>query len=83
MSRTFAALILVLCTFLWGIAFLFQKGAMQHMGPLTFTAIRYFIGAALVAPLAISEYRKRILEKMKLDSNAELIHYGLKHGLVE
>lgn len=31
----------------------------------------------------VSEYRKRILEKMKLDSNAELIHYGLKHGLVE
>jgi drug/metabolite transporter (DMT)-like permease len=60
MSRTVAALILVLCTFLWGIAFLFQKGAMQHMGPLTFTAIRYFIGAILVAPLALSEYRKRI-----------------------
>lgn len=31
----------------------------------------------------VSEYRKRILEKMKLESNAELIHYGLKHGLVE
>lgn len=60
MSRTFAALILVLCTFLWGMAFVFQKGAMQHMGPLTFTAIRYFIGAALVAPLALAEYRKRI-----------------------
>lgn len=31
----------------------------------------------------VSEYRKRLLEKMKLDNNAELIHYGLKHGLVE
>lgn len=31
----------------------------------------------------VSEYRKRILEKMKLHSNAELIHYGLKHGLVD
>jgi drug/metabolite transporter (DMT)-like permease len=60
MSRTFAALILVLCTFLWGMAFVFQKGAMQHMGPLTFTAIRYFIGAILVAPLALIEYRRRI-----------------------
>ncbi|MBV2234757.1 MAG: response regulator transcription factor [Sterolibacterium sp.] len=31
----------------------------------------------------VSEYRKRLLDKMKLESNAELIHYGLKHGLVE
>ncbi len=31
----------------------------------------------------VSEYRKRMLDKMKMESNAELIHYGLKHGLVE
>lgn len=62
MSRTLAALTLVLCTFLWGISFVFQKGAMEHMGPLTFTAIRYFIGAVLVAPFALAEYRRRIAD---------------------
>lgn len=31
----------------------------------------------------VSEYRKRLLEKMRLETNAELIHYGLRHGLVE
>jgi DNA-binding NarL/FixJ family response regulator len=31
----------------------------------------------------VSEYRKRLLEKMHLETNAELIHYGLRHGLVE
>ncbi len=31
----------------------------------------------------ISVYRARLLEKMKLRNNAELTHYGLKHGLVE
>ncbi len=31
----------------------------------------------------VSEYRKRMLDKMRMESNAELIHYGLKHGLVE
>lgn len=31
----------------------------------------------------VSEYRKRVLDKMKLESNAEVIHYGLRHGLVE
>lgn len=31
----------------------------------------------------ISTYRSRILEKMKMRTNAELTHYALKHGLVE
>ncbi len=59
MSRPVAALLLIVCTLLWGVAFLFQKGAMAHMGPLIFTAIRYTIGTALVAPLAWAEYRRR------------------------
>jgi drug/metabolite transporter (DMT)-like permease len=54
-----AVLTLVVCTFLWGFAFLFQKGAMAHMGPLTFTAIRYTIGTLLVLPLALREYRRQ------------------------
>lgn len=31
----------------------------------------------------VSEYRKRILEKMKLKNTGELIRYGVEHGLVE
>ncbi|MBL8439321.1 MAG: response regulator transcription factor [Zoogloeaceae bacterium] len=31
----------------------------------------------------VSVYRARLLEKMRLRNNAELTHYGLKHGLVE
>jgi DNA-binding NarL/FixJ family response regulator len=31
----------------------------------------------------VSVYRARLLEKMKLKNNAELTHYGLKHGLVD
>lgn len=61
MSRSLAVLLLIICTMLWGLAFLFQKGAMAHMGPLVFTAIRYTIGTLLVLPLAIREYRRQIL----------------------
>ena len=60
MSRPLAVATLILCTFLWGIAFVFQKGAMAYMGPLVFTAIRYTIGTLLVLPLAIREYRRQI-----------------------
>jgi DNA-binding NarL/FixJ family response regulator len=31
----------------------------------------------------ISTYRSRILEKMNMKNNAEIIHYAIKHGLVE
>lgn len=31
----------------------------------------------------VSVYRARLLEKMRLSNNAELTHYGLKHGLVD
>jgi two-component system invasion response regulator UvrY len=31
----------------------------------------------------ISTYRSRILEKMNMKNNADIIHYAIKHGLVE
>ena len=44
---------------LWGFGFVAQKSAMQAMGPLTFSAVRYFLGAVLVTPLAFIEYRRQ------------------------
>jgi len=31
----------------------------------------------------VSTYRARILEKMRMQNNAELIHYAIQNGLVE
>ena len=62
MSRTVAASLLLLCAFLWGMSFLAQKSAMFYMGPLTFTFVRYFIGTAVVLPLAVAEYRRQKLK---------------------
>jgi DNA-binding NarL/FixJ family response regulator len=31
----------------------------------------------------ISTYRSRILEKMQMKTNAEVMHYAVKHGLVD
>ncbi|HEX4297878.1 MAG TPA: DMT family transporter [Devosia sp.] len=59
MSRPLAVLLLVICTMLWGFAFVAQKTAMGAMGPLTFSAVRYLLGALLVAPFAVWEYRRR------------------------
>lgn len=59
MSRPFAVLCLLLCTMLWGFAFIAQKTAMQTMGPLTFSALRYMLGTLLLAPFAFAEYQRQ------------------------
>ena len=59
MSRPVATLLLLICTMLWGFAFIAQKSAMDSMGPLTFTGLRYLLGGLLVLPLALREKRRR------------------------
>jgi Predicted permease, DMT superfamily len=59
MSRPVAALFLLICTMLWGFAFIAQKSAMDSMGPLTFAGVRYLLGGLLVLPLALWERRRR------------------------
>ncbi|WP_332688779.1 DMT family transporter [Devosia sp.] len=59
MSRPLAALMLLICTMLWGFAFVAQKSAMESMGPLTFAGVRYLLGGLLVLPLAFWERRRR------------------------
>ena len=59
MSRPLAALLLLICTMLWGFAFIAQKSAMETMGPLTFAGVRYLLGGLIVLPLALLERRKR------------------------
>lgn len=36
-----------------------------------------------LSPKTVSVYRARLMEKMRLKSNAELTHYAVKHGLIE
>lgn len=58
MPRPIAALILLLCTMLWGLAFVAQKSAMDAMGPLTFSGARFLLGGLLISPLALRELRR-------------------------
>lgn len=57
MNRLTADLALLLSAAVWGTAFLFQKSALEHVGPLTFVAARCAIAAAVLAPAAWLESR--------------------------
>jgi two-component system invasion response regulator UvrY len=35
-----------------------------------------------VSPKTVSSFRARVLEKMKLKTNAELVRYALEHHLI-
>ncbi|MGF1651209.1 MAG: DMT family transporter [Hyphomicrobiaceae bacterium] len=58
MTRATANLVLLLTALIWGLAFVFQKTAMESIGPLLFVATRSAIAALALAPLAWLEHRR-------------------------
>lgn len=66
---------LLLCALIWGTAFTAQSAAMAHMGPFTFTAVRNFIGAAVLLPLVI-------FSKEKSESTRLLLFAGIICGVL-
>lgn len=58
MSRVQANLLLTLVALIWGSAFVAQSRGMADVGPLLFTGVRFLIGAAVVLPLAVLEWRR-------------------------
>jgi len=59
LTRTQANLVLLTVALIWGSAFVAQAEGMAGVGPLTFTGIRFLLGAAIVLPLARREWQQR------------------------
>jgi drug/metabolite transporter (DMT)-like permease len=57
MPRLKANALLLLAALIWGSAFVGQVWGMADLGPLTFTGLRFLLGAAVVAPLAWREWQ--------------------------
>jgi drug/metabolite transporter (DMT)-like permease len=57
MRRYQADLILLACAAIWGFAFLFQKSAMAHVGPLVFVATRSIVACIALTPMVLFEHR--------------------------
>lgn len=60
MKRSSANLLLLLASLIWGSTFVAQSLGMAVVGPFTFTAVRFFLGALVVLPFAIREHRQLI-----------------------
>jgi drug/metabolite transporter (DMT)-like permease len=57
MTRVKADLLLLLVAVIWGLGFVFQKTAMDAIGPMTFIAARSLVGALALVPFALRESR--------------------------
>jgi len=55
MTRVQADLTLVLVAFIWGTAFIAQKGGNEHLGPITFVGNRFLLSSLVIAPVAFFE----------------------------
>lgn len=62
MSRPLAVLLLLTATAIWGFAFVAQKAAMAHMGPLTFSGTRFLLGGIALLPFALIELRRKAVK---------------------
>jgi len=58
-QRLLADGLLIAAAAIWGVGFLFQKQAMDHVDPLTFLAARSGLAALALAPFALLERRRR------------------------
>jgi drug/metabolite transporter (DMT)-like permease len=59
MRRIHADLLLLIAAAVWGFAFLFQKSATVHVGPLQFVTARGVVAALALLPLAMLEMHRR------------------------
>ncbi len=73
MSTVKGNLLLLLASIIWGTAFVAQTTGMGHIGPLTFTFSRFFLGALVIFPLLFFFEKKIYLNTIKKQSLFYLI----------
>ncbi len=78
MTKTTAHGLMLIAAFVWGTTFIAQTTGMETIGPMTFTSVRYLIGALSVLPLAVIEARRVSLwAHMKTDKTFGFQAIGL------
>ena len=69
-SKIVSLICLLICTFIWGTTFIAQDLGMDHIGPFTFNAARFFVGFLAVVPfILLLERKEKIRKQIKNKSN--------------
>lgn len=67
-----ADLIFLFVAAVWGSGFVAQRAAMEHMGPLSFTAVRYVIASLLLAAFLLRSSRRKAITRKTIAAGALL-----------
>ena len=70
MSKSMSLLSALLCTFIWGTTFIAQDTGMDKIGPLTFNAVRFFVGFLSIIPFALLFEKNKI--RKEINNNKRL-----------
>ncbi len=76
-GSTIGAFLLLITAAVWGLAFVAQRAGMEHVGPFTFNAIRFALGAVTLVPLLFLTRHRRLRAV-----SAGTIRFGLGTGVV-
>ena len=63
MKQKYAIILLLLTSLIWGFAFVAQSAASDTIGAFTFNGLRFVIGAAVLAPIALFSLKKNARRK--------------------
>ncbi len=78
-----ADLILLLTAAIWGLAFVFQRTGMDHIGPITFVFCRFVIAAVAIVPLwYLMEKPKSVLTVTAVDKKAVVLGVFMAVGML-
>lgn len=77
MSRTVANSLMLITALIWGTTFVVQQLAMAHVGPSTYTGIRFLIGALFVLPMVLREYSRLTAAGVVIERSDLLAWAGL------
>ena len=65
MKRVIAFICLITCTLIWGTTFITQDTGMDHIGPFTFNATRFFVAFLVVIPFVFIFEKEKIIKYVK------------------
>jgi len=67
---------LLLATIAWGTTFVVQRTAMDHLGPFTYSGLRFLLGALFLLPLVVHRIRARKIRPLTRLKGTRWLPYG-------
>jgi len=76
-----ANIFLFLAALVWGVTFVAQRAGMDHLGPFTYSGVRFALGALFLAPLAWRGYKLDSLRPFRPGGKWIVVWGGVLAGL--